>query len=143
MRIASRLAMSCLAIGLVGTLGACTTSDQDNQKTVVSETGATGSGGTDGVSAYEAGDYKRAEQIFTTKNQGSGGNPYTQFNLADTYLAQGRRDDAIGLYRQVAVTGRGVVPSKLYEPHKDGATLQDAACDHLRALSVSDQNCPA
>jgi len=142
MKNISKFAAAFVAIGLAAGLGGCTTTQDDQQKPQSSETGQTG-GGTDGIAAYQATDYNRAEKIFTAKNQASAGNPYTQFNLADTYLAQGRRDEAIALYRQVAVTGHGVVPGKLYEAHKDGATLQDAACDHLKALSVSDQNCPA
>jgi len=140
-RISNVLALGALAGLCAVSLGACATHDSTRTETHMSETGSGDK--MSGVDAFRQSDFKTAEDKFSDEHRAEPGNPYAQFNLADTYLATGRQAEAIVLYRDVAVSGRGVQPGRLYEPHKDGATLQDAACDHLKLLSVQDDNCPA
>lgn len=108
----------------------------------MTETGEMG-GGTKGVDAHMKGDYKTAETIFLSELEAQPNNPYVQFNLADTYLAEGRRDEAIALYRKAADTGRGVGPDRTQETGRTGTTIQYDACDHLKALAVQDEHCTA
>jgi hypothetical protein len=96
-----------------------------------------------GIDAYLRADYSAADTTFSSELASHPDDPYAQFNLADTYLAQSRRDEAIVLYRKATVTGHGVVPRKSWEGRPKGETIQDHACSRLGTLGVQDEHCAA
>ena len=100
-----------------------------------------GSSGMSGIDAYSKGDYKAARDTFASENQQDPNDLYAQFNLADAYNALGDKDRAVGLYRQVAANGRNTHPQHIFESPNSDPTFTEAACRHLKDLSVQDSNC--
>jgi hypothetical protein len=74
--------------------------------------------------------------VFQSEEQQYPNNPYVQFNIADTYAATGRRDEAVRYYRMVLASGRDTYPTEITEDNK-GEALATAACDRLTAMRVS------
>ena len=104
-----------------------------------SETG--GSSGMSGIDSYSKGDYQKARDIFASENQQDPNDLYAQFNLADAHLALGDRERAVALFRQVAANGKNDHPQHIYESPHSNPTFSEAACQHLKELSVQDSNC--
>ncbi|HEX2590399.1 MAG TPA: hypothetical protein VHL34_02840 [Rhizomicrobium sp.] len=98
--------------------------------------------GAQGVAQVEKGNYTAADASFTKEYAEKPNNPIAQFNMADTHQRHGNTAAANSLYHEVAETGQNVRPGKLLEPHAPGATMADAACQHLRENGQSDPNCP-
>lgn len=121
----SARAASAAVVLLCGLTAGCTTA---------TETGVVP--GTKGFDAYTHGDYTTAMTVFQSEEQQYPNNPYVQFNIADTYAATGRRDEAIRYYRMVLASGRDTYPTEITEDNK-GEALATAACDRLTAMRVS------
>ena len=100
-----------------------------------SETGRTV--GTTGFDAYSQADYKTADDVFEAENQRYPNDPMVEFNLADTYAATGRREEAVRYYQLAVLNGKDTYPTIISEaPSGSHESLADAACEHLTTMNV-------
>jgi hypothetical protein len=86
-----------------------------------------------GYLALERGDYEAAKVAFTAELASHPNNPYIQLDLALAQQKTGHMDLAEPLYRAVLVTGRGVYPSAITTDTAAGMSLDQIACENLRA----------
>ena len=91
-----------------------------------------------GYKALASGDYATAENDFKQQQAQNPHDPYLEVDLAAAYQQLGRLDLAETLDRQAMIDGKGVYPGATTDPHDQGKTVAEIACENIgRAHNTS------
>lgn len=115
--------LSCAAAGAALALSACASNGSQPAVTPSDP----------GYVALERGDYETARAAFTKEVAAHPNDPYLQLNLALADQMTGHMDQAEPLYRAVLASGRGLYPGAITTDGAAGMSLDQIACQNLRA----------
>lgn len=97
--------------------------------------------GRPGYDEFVTGNYQKAHEDFASDYASYPNSPVAQINMGESYRQRGEQDKANAMFHDAALSGQGIHPDGMSEPHNSNTTIADVACRYLAENHQSDPNC--